>query len=461
MTSLAEILPLLPPPDPDFRSPEYIRAIEYLETTYPPAVIKLGLERITRLLELLGRPQDAFPSIIVAGTNGKGSTCANLESILLRAGLSVGTNLSPHLEEPCERIRVNGEDIAPVAFARLIHKLAGLIDGKWDETERPTYHELLTTAALVHFAYTGVQIAILEVGLGGRFDAANAVDAPLVILTPISFDHTDRLGNTLASIAGEKAAVVRQGAFVVCAPQHPEAMSTIDAALMDVGSGPKVQLIDEPGVYFAERGFIASLNIDNFNLNDIRLGINGACQGLNAKVAATAAMTLRDIGIPRGIDLDMSARNISSGIASARLPARFEIVSESPFIAIDGAHNESGARCLAKTLEMVPRHWIGVVGMKSDKDPRAFLRETCGHLDVLFTCPIPDIKSYKPEGLAGIASAEGLASGNVRATDDPADALEMALSSFAEGQGIIVTGSLYLAGHIRKLLRGNFDGKPA
>ena len=448
----------LPPTNPAFDSDLCKRATEYLETTYPPAVIKLGLERIKRLLELLERPQDSFPSIIVAGTNGKGSTCAYLESILTEAGLLVGTNLSPHLEQAAERIRIGRNDISPIRFAEIILNISALIDDRWGDGERPTYHELLTAAALVHFAESDVDIAILEVGLGGRFDSANAVDAPLAVLTPIGLDHTDRLGNDIGSIAREKAAVVRPGATVICAHQEPDAMIAINEILNSVKPALILQPNGNSEVIFEEHFFRVNMHIDNIDLRCIPLGIGGACQDDNARNAIQAASALRDLGLPDNIDYDVDSDCIAKGLANARLPGRFEMIGQNPLIVLDGAHNPPGAKCLASSIALVPDvKWHAVIGMKAEKDAGAFIREISSVIDATYLCPIPDIKSYKPDVLAELAKAAGMKNEHIHVFGNPETAFGHAVDAAGNDNAVIITGSLYLVGYLRKFLRSGFD----
>lgn len=447
----------LPPKDPAFESDDYRRAIDFLDTTYPPSVIKLGLERITRLLDLLSRPQDSFPSIIVAGTNGKGSTCAFLESILSEAGLVVGTNLSPHLEQPTERIRVRCNDMSPEDFASIVLNLADLVENSWGEGEKPTYHEFLTAVALVHFDRSRVDVAILEVGLGGRYDSANAVDAPLAVITPIGLDHTDRLGNDLASIAKEKAAVVRPGTTVICASQAPGAMVGIDGTFETVRPASVIQPSGKIRIHFENWKFFADMHIDNFEMIRIPLGIGGARSADNARLAVVTAMALHDIGLPEGIDYDVNPDVIMDGLSKARLPGRFEIVGHNPPIVVDGAHNQPGAICLAETLAMIPGvRWRAIIGIKADKDAESFFRGISKAFDATYLCQIPDIKSYKPEALARLAKRAGIEKQKIYVLDNPREAFAKVLNDAGNNDAVLITGSLYLVGYMREMLRG-FD----
>ncbi len=454
----------LPPPDPAFQSPEYIRALEFLASTYPVSVMKLGLERISHLLEILGRPQDKFPSVIVAGTNGKGSTSVFLESILVQSGLKVGANLSPHLEQPTERIRVNARDISPVDFSDIVFTLADVIDEAWAEPtlpgqlQRPTFHELMTAAALLHFERQKVDIAILEVGLGGRYDAANAVDAPLVVLTPMGLDHTDRLGKDIASITGEKAAVIRPGAVVVCAPQVSEAMSVISETALKINAVLLMQPFPPYGVYFRDGRFYAGLHIENSQPREYMLGLGGACQAGNADLAIRAAIALRDNNIPPGIDFDISGHAIETGLAAALLPGRFEIVSDNPMISLDGAHNPPGAKCLARTLDIISGDgWWVIWGQKSDKEPAGFIREIVPYVRRLTLCPIPGVSSFDPEALMRIALEAGIDEQSISRAESPDDALDEVITGVSVDGRVLITGSLYLVGYMRGLLREGFD----
>ncbi|HEX5431983.1 MAG TPA: folylpolyglutamate synthase/dihydrofolate synthase family protein, partial [Bryobacteraceae bacterium] len=311
---------------------------------------KFGLERIRKLLAAMGDPQRAFRSVHVAGTNGKGSTCAMIEAGLRAAGIRTGLYISPHLAEPTERIQIGGAPVTPEQFQRafeVVHETAERIDLDC----HPTYFETITAMAFWLFREMGVETAVLETGLGGRLDATNVVKPALTVITPIDFDHEAYLGHTLEAIAGEKAGILKPGVPAVFARQRPEAAAVLEsrAAELDVR------------VIRAEEAVIRDLELDargsKFRiegLGEVRCPLAGEHQVENATAAALA---LQALGIP------------PEGIAMARWPGRLEHVAPNPDILLDGAHNPAGARALAAYLKRFyadRRIWL-IYGAMRDK----------------------------------------------------------------------------------------------
>ena len=299
---------------------------------------RLGLERIARLLDALGRPQDSLRFVHVAGTNGKGSTCAMIESGLRAAGQRTGLFTSPHLAEPTERIRISGQAISSARFADAFDQVHRAVEGLLAAGEldwHTTYFETVTAMALAVFAAETVDRVVLEVGLGGRLDATNVVQPELCVITPVDFDHESFLGRSLEAIAGEKAGILKPGAPAVFARQRPEAARVLEARARELAI---------PVARTAEWR-IEDLQLDargsRFGLSgERRLHIHcplaGEHQVENA-VAAAAAL----------VRLGVADAAIEAGIASAEWPGRLERVSERPEIILDGAHNPAGARALA------------------------------------------------------------------------------------------------------------------
>jgi dihydrofolate synthase/folylpolyglutamate synthase len=296
---------------------------------------KFGLERIRTVLDALGRPQDRLHFVHVAGTNGKGSVCAMLESALRTSGRRTGLFTSPHLVEPTERIRIDGVPVSAERFAgafeRVHAAVEGLIaDGAIDM--HTTYFETVTAMALAVFEEERVDMVVLEVGLGGRLDATNVVIPDLAVITPVDFDHEAFLGKSLESIAGEKAGILKPGVPAVFARQRPEAARVLEARLVDAR--------------WTDHCPVSDLELDargsRFRLGDLRIHcpLAGEHQVENA---VTAALALIRLGV--------ASSAIESGIASAQWPGRLEHVSESPEIILDGAHNPAGARALAVYIQ--------------------------------------------------------------------------------------------------------------
>ncbi len=337
---------------------------------------RLGLDRVRELLERMGRPQDRLRFVHVAGTNGKGSTCAYLASILQAAGCRTGLFTSPYIERFEERIRVDGRDIPAddlrevTLFVREHAEAMAALEG-----EHPTEFELMTAVALEHFARSGCDIVVLEVGLGGRLDSTNVIDAPEVaVIARIGLDHTALLGGTLAAVAGEKAGIVKPGSAVVSWPQESEAMDVVARAARACGdeltvpawesleTGPVKWRVDGPVRPFAYDG------------SAFETRLLGCYQPANAALAIEAARALRR----RGWEVPDEA--LRAGIRQAEWPGRFEVLPQGegrPTFVVDGGHNPQGAHALAESLQEVfpgvkP---VFIIGVLEDKDYPAMLEE--------------------------------------------------------------------------------------
>lgn len=355
---------------------------------------RLGLERIRELLERLGRPQDRLKFVHVAGTNGKGSICAYLASILGAAGYRTGMFTSPYIERFEERIRVDGVMISPDELRDVTLAVREHAEAMAEETgDHPTEFELMTAVALEHFARCGCDIVVLEVGLGGRLDSTNVIDAPeACVIARIGLDHTALLGNTLAAIAGEKAGIIKEGSAVVSWPQEPEAMAVIEHAAAEHGCElrmPDFAQLEEGAVKW-EDGASPFRPFSYKEWADLRTGILGSYQPQNATVALEAVDVLRG----RGWRIPDEA--VRAGVAQTRWPGRFEIVEggSSPdgfAIVVDGGHNPQGARALADSLaEVFPgRKPVFVIGVLEDKDYPRMLEDVLP-LGSAFVCVTPD-----------------------------------------------------------------------
>lgn len=367
--------------------------IAYINTPHWQAS-RLGLERIRELLERLGRPQDRLKFVHVAGTNGKGSICAYLASILSAAGHRTGMFTSPYIERFEERIRVDGAMISPDELRDVTLAVREHAEAMAEETgDHPTEFELMTAVALEHFARCGCDIVVLEVGLGGRLDSTNVIDAPeACVIARIGLDHTALLGNTLAAIAGEKAGIVKEGSAVVSWPQESDAMAVIEHAAAEHGCELRVpdfaQL--EEGAIRWEDGAPPFRPFSYKEWADLRTGILGSYQPQNATVALEAVDVLRG----RGWRIPDEA--VRAGVAQTRWPGRFEIVEggSSPdgfAIVVDGGHNPQGARALADSLaEVFPgRKPVFVIGVLEDKDYPRMLEDALP-LGSAFVCVTPD-----------------------------------------------------------------------
>ena len=344
--------------------PEAFDPVEYINTPRWRSS-RLGLDRTRELLAGLGNPQEALRVVHVAGTNGKGSTCAFLASILQKAGYTVGLFTSPYIIEFADRIRVNGQNIAPgdlLEATLAVREVAEAMD------DHPTEFELMTAVAFEHFARQGCDICLVEVGLGGRLDSTNVLESPEVcVITPIALDHTELLGDTLAAIAGEKAGIVKPGVPVVSAAQPSEAMGVIAARALEQQS--PLTCVDTDQVQgtaadFCYRGW-----------RHLVLGLVGSYQVQNAATALEAVGVLRE----RGWEIPGAA--VAEGLACTYWPGRFELLGDNPAFIVDGGHNPQGAQVLIESLaQRYPdRPVIFVMGVLADKDYPAMVRTIAGY----------------------------------------------------------------------------------
>ena len=416
----------------------------------PGALVqKFGLENIRTLSAELGDPHLAVPCVHIAGTNGKGSTAAMVESILRPAGLRTGLYTSPHLERINERIRIDGEEISDAAFAAAwtrVHAAIESLMASGKLASHPTFFECVTAIAFLAFADSQIDFAVYEVGLGGRLDSTNIVQPEVALLTPIDFDHENFLGHSIEEIAGEKAGIIKPRVWVVTAPQSPEAIGVIrrraaelNARLVEVDAVWQVQEVASVGngCYRA----IATSSLSSRAI-DIAPALAGKFQIQNALTAATAAHLLAERGFP----VDDIA--IHQGIAEVRWPGRLEKLSDPPAIYLDGAHNPAAARELRKFWEenFAGRRIFLVYGAMRDKA----VDEIAGVLfpttqGVILTQPRQSRAISAPllaEMTAGLAPSTMIVS-------DPEEALKRALAMASSEDVIFATGSLFLVGDLR------------
>jgi dihydrofolate synthase/folylpolyglutamate synthase len=408
----------------------YAESVRYLYSLGNEVLTaKLGLERITSLLETLGNPHHACRWIHVAGTNGKGSTCAMIEAGLRAAGIRTGLYISPHLMEPTERIQILGQPVSQGQFARAFDRVhetakAMLATGRLDM--HPTYFETVTAMAFLLFAEAALDRVVLEVGLGGRLDATNVVTPDICAITPIDYDHQVFLGDTIEKIAAEKAGILKPGVPAVFAQQRPEAEAVLRAKAQAPFTLSRAWPISE--LQINSRGSQFCLRGPDTN-REVICPLAGEHQVENARVAAIVLA-----------QLDVS----SAGIASTRWPARLELVSERPEIIIDGAHNPAGTRALAAYIERFysgRRRWI-VYGALRDK---AVAEMT----SILF--PLADRLILTAPANSRAMPPEDIPAPGARVTQSVAEAMAL-LKEAAPDDVVFIAGSLYLAGEARALL---------
>jgi dihydrofolate synthase / folylpolyglutamate synthase len=412
------------------------------------AAAKFNLENITILAKSLGHPEQKYPSAHIAGTNGKGSTAAFLESILRHAGYRTGLYTSPHLERINERIRVNCEEIPDAAFADIFSRIHDVIEGLLaDGTLRahPTFFECVTAIAFVYFAEAGVQFAVFETGLGGRLDSTNIVIPQVSIITRIEFDHENFLGHSLREIAAEKAGIIKAGVPVIIAEQRDEAGQVLLSKAGELGA----TVVETNSTFTIESsqmagGHVRALVKEITSGNEYHLNpqLAGRFQLQNALNAVAAALVLQS----RGFHIAFDA--IEQGIATAIWPGRIDKVHSRPDIYLDGAHNPSAARELAVFLEenLPTRTLIVIFAALRDKA----VDEIAGILfplasKVIFTQPNTS-RSISASQLAEIA---GHHASRYKIIPDAEAALQSAMTEAAPDDVICITGSLYLVGQLR------------
>jgi dihydrofolate synthase / folylpolyglutamate synthase len=365
--------------------------------------MRFGLERMRRLLTVLGSPQERFAAIHVVGTNGKSSTVRMTAALLEAHGTRTGAFLSPHLTSFAERIRIGDADLEPAAFGAAVERAAAAaakVDRGLEEGDRVTQFEVLTAAAFDELARRGVEVAVVEAGLGGRHDATGVLRAPIVVLTNVGLEHTRWLGPTIADIAREKLAVVSPGATLILGDENPEVVALAEAT--------GAAIVRPAAVAVAPPGYQAA----NFAV---------AC------AAAEAYLGALDSTVVPGV-----AEHIS-------VPGRLQVVGERPLVLLDGAHNPSGVEALAAALP--EQEFVAVVSILDDKDAAAMLAALRGRCDTFVCTAAPNPRALPPATLASLAQQLGAAAEIVA---EPHAALARARELAGPDGAVVATGSIYL-----------------
>jgi len=398
---------------------------------------EFNLARMERLLGLVGNPHLSFLSFHVAGTKGKGSTCAMIESALRAQGYRTGLYTSPHLHTFRERIQIAGELVSEEDVTWAVERLRPSVE----KVEGLTTFEVITALSFLLFASKGVEVAVVEVGLGGRLDATNVINPLVSIITSLSFDHTQLLGSTLTSIAREKAGIIKEGIPVVSAPQEKEALEVIeetarlkDSSLVVVGRDWVWEGVEKG--WDGQSFTIKRLNPPGFSLK-VRVPLLGAFQPENATVAVAALDTARHRG------LSISNEAIREGLEKVRWPGRLEVLQSSPLFIVDGAHNVESAQYLAQSLrELFPWNRLFLIfGVSADKDIAGMMAELLPLADEVIFTRASNPRAASPEEMLGKAEALGFKG---RAVEPVRKAVEEALKEAGPGDLICVTGSLFL-----------------
>jgi dihydrofolate synthase/folylpolyglutamate synthase len=423
-------------------------AVNYLLSLgHETLAIKLGLANIEQLLTALGSPERAYTAVQIAGTNGKGSTAAMLESICRASHVPVGLYTSPHLVSIRERIRINGQEITRADFARLTAQVREVsLELQQATGALPTFFEQVTAIALLAFREAGVSLAILETGLGGRLDATTAARARTLAITPVALDHQEYLGHTLREIAAEKAAIIRVGATFVCAPQPDEAREVILARCRECQVTPRFATRDISVLGADEEGRLRVTFKTALDLyEEVHLSLRGRHQATNASTALALAEVLREQNFP------VTRAAIIEGLETATHDGRLELQAGAPSLLFDGAHNAAGARALRDYLDEFIRVPVTLVfGAMRDKelDEIAATLFPAAHKLVLTRPTNPRAASL--DTLARLASLHAVDS-SPSSTSTPAEALRVGVEHTPPEGIICITGSLYLVGEVKSL----------
>lgn len=423
---------------------------------YPYDAATFDLTRMSQVLDLLGRPHEKFRSVHIAGTKGKGSTSAMVESILSAAGYRTGLFTSPHLHSFRERIRVGRNLMSKADLVALLERCRPALEA----VEGITAFEVMTAMAFQYFAEQRVEWAVVEVGLGGRLDATNVVHPAVCAITSLSYDHVELLGHTLSLIAFEKAGIIKKGVPVVSAPQEPEAMAVIQRVCDDTGARLTVVGQDwrwaQTGADITGQSLTVVGPVGTPALSDLRIPLLGEYQLDNATAAIAIVQQLRDAGVL------IPDQAIHEGLASARWPGRFELLSRSPMIVVDSAHNDNSAHklraALADYVPRPPRRQLCLVfGASSDKDIDGMLRQflrpesETGYppADKVIVTQSGHPRSAEPAELGDLVRNIA-ARTPISIQPDVSSALREALAWAGEHDLICITGSIFVVAQARR-----------
>ena len=427
----------------------YEQAIEFIHSTYKFGS-KLGLDRIKRLMELLDNPQNSYKIIHVAGTNGKGSTCSLIHDVLMDAGYKTGLFISPYLEEFTERIQINKNHIDKESLSRITSLLKDKIDIMISEGyDHPTEFEVVTAIGFKYFQEQNIDFLVLEVGLGGRFDATNVINKPLVsVITSISYDHMEQLGDTLEKIAFEKSGIIKDSSNVVIYPQSENITSVIkDVAInknatIYEASPQNIEKVksDITGQWFKY------LKNDVFNLPELKINLLGSHQILNALTALLALEIIKSEGYI------IRNENIKNGFLNCRFPGRFEIINKNPLIILDGGHNIDGINQFVKTVKeyFLDKKIIFFFGILKDKNPDEALELVLPISKEIYTLTPFSPRALKATELAELVKKHS----NIKVTPlESYDEILPIIKNADKDHVIAFAGSLYMIGSVRTLIK--------
>jgi dihydrofolate synthase/folylpolyglutamate synthase len=440
---------------------QFADALSYLLSLgHETLTIKLGLKNTETLLAALGSPQQTFPAVQIAGTNGKGSTACFLDSICRAAGIRTGLFTSPHLISITERIKIGGHQISERRFAEFTETVKAAAENlvaRGDLPALPTFFEQITAIALLAFAEANVELAILETGLGGRLDSTTAVRANIIAITAIGMDHQQYLGNTLAEIAAEKAAIIQAGAVAIIGPQPEAALEVISRRCESVGVQPR--LIDLGGAVAPDSTrlsvavsetttdgrAIATFMSDATVYRNVQPALRGRHQVENAATAVAIAEALREKS------LSISDEAIVNGIETVTHAGRLELWEGNPSFLFDGAHNLAAARSLRAYLdEFVPPPIVMIFGAMRDKALKEMMATLIPKADKVILTSADDPRAASVAELL-VALPQGCDEGRIMRSASIADAVQLARAITPAGGVVCVTGSLHLIGAIQEV----------
>ena len=428
----------------------FLSAQKYLESLIPSEKRHvLGLERIRALLKLMGNPQDSYPTVHVGGTAGKGSTSTIIAGILQQAGYKTGLHVSPHLEDIREREMVDGHIMTKANFVRLVNYIRPYVE----QTESqypygvPTYFEALLALTFKHFKDMRVDVAVIEVGLGGRLDGTNVITPKVAVLTNVGLDHTEILGKTVEKIASDKVGIFKEGIDVVSGVTQPTVIKIVEDAARRLNCS--LDLLGWQFAYTTRRSEAAEsvfdLKLGDGTYTNLKMSVLGEHQAANASLAIDAALKLNRHGFK------ISEKDVRSALKSVKIPGRFEIVRKRPTVILDGAHNQMKTDALASTLKEYchNRRVNFVFAVKKDKDAAGMLRTLSKMAGKFYftkfdsVTDFGDRMSHDPRDLAHMTDCKH------EVLEDPYAAYRKALSETGRDGVVCVTGSLYLVGNLR------------
>jgi len=426
----------------------YNEALEYIHGTKKFGS-KLGLDNIRELLKLLDNPHRKLKFIHVAGTNGKGSTSSYVTSILSESGYRVGLFTSPYLERFNERIKINDQDISDNRLAEVTlmvkEKVQEMIKNGYNH---PTEFEIVTAIAMQFYMEENVDFVVLEVGLGGRYDSTNVIEDSLVsIITTISMDHTDILGDTLGKIASEKAGIIKENGFVVSYPQEEEAQVVISEIARNKNAKLDVVPVDNMVIEeISEYGCKFDFYYKNYTLKGLEIQLVGKHQAFNASTALTAILLLKDRGI-----IEISEDEIRRGLKKTKWTGRLEVIKRQPTFLIDGAHNIQGIHALKSTIKELFKYkkLILGIGILADKDVYNMTSELVTMADKVIVTEANIFRALKAEELGKIVEKYN---DNYIVESNLEKAIDKAFELADEDDLIIFSGSLYLIGDVRRIV---------